>query len=91
MYYWQIAHFSESPEKTNLILLQAEFLSSLAPQNDFYQAFKANQALVGTYFNILVLIIIVQVVIQMKELYMEIQKHQYKYIFTFIWWTFSVV
>ena len=51
MYYWQIAHFSESPEKTNLILLQAEFLSSLAAENDFYLAFKAYQALVGTYFN----------------------------------------
>lgn len=35
MYYWQIAHFFESLEKTNLILLQAEFLSSLALQNDF--------------------------------------------------------
>lgn len=66
MYYWQIAHFSESPEKTNLILLQAEFLSSLASEDDFYQAFKGYQALVGTYFNRQVLLMIVWVIAQKK-------------------------
>lgn len=75
MYYWQIAHFSESLEKTNLILLQAEFLSSLASENDFYRGFKAYQALFATYFNRQVLIMIVWIVVQMKEIKYENKKN----------------